>query len=191
MFVPDRIICHGVILKLLELERNAKYGVIVYLAEGEAAFQEYAVLTRAAEIASGDLAAIAAGALPDAELEINRPYVELELCNNEQAIAFYETFKGYADRTSSASEITDAESLKDWASQMYAWRLEAWSCFYEKPCGAIEILINIFEIASYSYTLLRQGGLGDAYHPALEAFIKVSFDIAETDMAVIESSSNQ
>ena len=183
----DRIYCYGVVIGSLALERNIKYGVLLYLTEGEAAFQEQAALVSPRAIAGGDLASIAAGDLPDAELEINRAYVELELCTIEQAIAYFETVDGYAYETRRAAAIKDSDSLKEWASQFEAWRLEAWSPFYDQPCGTIETVISIHETVSYSLALLRQTRFGNAYVGAIDTHLDEFLDLVEIDMSAIEA----
>lgn len=182
----DRVYCYGVVIGSLELERNIKYGVLLYLTEGEAAFEEHAALVRARAIAGGDLASIAAGDIPDAELEINSAFAELELCTIERAVAFLETLDGYALETGRVAEITESDSLKEWASQFEAWRIEAWSPFYDQPCGAIQTVISIYETVSYSFALLRQTRFGDAYAGAIDAILEEVLNLAEIDMSAIE-----
>ena len=178
-------LCYGVLVRGLEMDRNVKYAVLLYLTEGEAAFHEQAALVSAREIAGGDLATIIADALPDVELEINRAFAEHPLCTNKRAIAFLETLEAYAFETGRAAEINDNDSLNEWASRFDAWRLEAWSSFYDQPCGITEIVINIYETVSFSFALLRLTRIGDIYVSAIDAFLEEVLDLVESDMSAI------
>ncbi len=184
---PDRIPCYGVVIRWLELDRDVKYLVLLYLTEGEAAFQEHASLIRARAIAGEDPAAIAAGELPDVEWQLNRAYMELELCTIKQAIAYYETLDAYVYETRKAAEIKDSESLKEWVGQFEAWRLEAWSPFLDQPCGVLEIVINTYKTMTYSIALIRQTRFADAYVGVVDVMVEAVLDLVETEMSAIRA----
>ncbi|MCY3781335.1 MAG: hypothetical protein OXG78_13565 [Chloroflexi bacterium] len=134
----------------------------------------------------------------ESELELNRLFAELPRCSVEQALAFYETLDGYTRITSDLGSTgalwhVDSDELVEavftWAESFDEWRREAWSAYYEAPCGGTQIYVFHLERRAYLAALLR--GAGADPSAMLANTVQVLLHIAEYDKSLIDSVSDE
>ncbi len=151
-------------------------------------------MTYARALEETDLQLMDSDDASESELELNRLFAELPRCSVEQALAFYETLDGYTRITSDLGSTgalwhVDADELVGalftWAESFDAWRREAWSAYYEAPCGGTQIYVFHLERRAYLAALLR--GAGADPSAMLANTVQVLLDIAEYDKSLIDS----
>lgn len=155
-------------------------------------------MTYARALEETDLQLMDSDDASESELELNRLFADLPRCIVEQALAFYETIDDYTRITSDLGSTgalwhVDADELVGalftWAESFDAWRREAWSPYYEAPCGGTQIYVFHLEYRAYLAALLR--GAGADPSAMLANTVQVLLDIAEYDKSLIDSMSGE
>lgn len=130
----------------------------------------------------------------DYALELNRMVTDLPRCSAEQALEFYGAIDEYAQMTkdlrpTGAHGDIDADELEsalfNWLAEFDSWRQEAWSAYYERPCGATQVLLYHLEARTYLAVMMRGAGLDTS--PMLTELIQQWRSVEDYDRSLINS----
>ncbi len=145
-------------------------------------------------LANTDLKLIDSGYASESELELNRMVADLPRCSAEQALEFYATIDGFTRLTSALGSTGNLwnvgsdeleQALISWAQSFDSWRQEAWSGYYDQPCGVTRILVYNLEARTYFAVLMRAAGLDPSN--MLTRLIQNWLAMAEYDRSAINS----
>lgn len=148
----------------------------------------------ARNLAEMDLQVIESSDGSDMALELNRMVADLPRCSAEQALEFYGAIDEYTQMTkdlrpTGALGDIDADELEsalfNWLAEFDSWRQEAWSAYYERPCGATQVLLYHLEARTYLAVMLRGAGLDTS--PMLTELIQQWRSVEDYDRSLINS----
>ena len=148
----------------------------------------------ARNLAEMDLQVIESSDGSDMALELNRMVTDLPRCSAEQALEFYGAIDEYAQMTkdlrpTGAHGDIDADELEsalfNWLAEFDSWRQEAWSAYYERPCGATQVLLYHLEARTYLAVMMRGAGLDTS--PMLTELIQQWRSVEDYDRSLINS----
>lgn len=83
---------------------------------------------------------------------LNRTITDIPPCTLDEAQEFFDLIDGYEREVRNVLSIPrdDTDAVKAYAEQYETWAQQAFSPFYERPCGETLVLINFMETIAYS-----------------------------------------
>lgn len=144
--------CLGVRHLYLHLDRSLYVRLFNQVFRSEREVSQDDNIHKVRELLVADQEAIEDGELDASEWLINRTITDLPPCMVEEARDFFNLIEGYERELRKVLSIPsdDAGAVDAYAEQYETWAREAWSPFYERPCGETLVLIHFMETIAYS-----------------------------------------
>ncbi|MCY4536782.1 MAG: hypothetical protein OXE52_00985 [Chloroflexi bacterium] len=180
--------CHGAKMLIYALRAVASHNLLEHMIGDVGEIPAQDVMRDVRDMAVADLEAIKRTQYPESELQINLIITNLPYCSNNQAIAFYKTIDGYLQEMNKLILVDDWRSLRVWVGMLHAWRQEAWTSFYDQPCGIRLAYMFWIERLTYINALVS---VVSGETPNIDNLIRPLRDTAAKDLAVIEAMTSE